>query len=265
MNKTIFKFDADTEVVKTGEGSYKTQISTDWNIAAPNGGYLLAIVGKAVQDATGYAQPLSVSATFHQPVQGGTATIEVLPVFQNRRLISVKAVLLQEGKELLSAMATFTIPQAFKGFSVPQEKPQVPAIDSCTTPTGIPFAFFRQIEMRVPEEQLTWTRGKTGGDLYFSGHFSFKDKRPLDSVSLLLFADASPPPVLRYTGPLAWVPTIEFSIQVRGEPQGDSIAFISRSRFVKNGLCETDIELYNSAGEILALGRQIALIKARNI
>ena len=83
----------------------------------------------------------------------------------------------------------------------------------------------------------------------------------MDSLAVLLFADATPPPILRKTGPLAWVPTIELSVQIRNIPEGNTLGFISKTHFTTNGLTETDIELWAEDGKIIALGRQLAFIK----
>ncbi|MFW9994304.1 MAG: hypothetical protein ACFFD4_19825 [Candidatus Odinarchaeota archaeon] len=137
----------------------------------------------------------------------------------------------------------------------------LPDPSTCIALAGSPFPFFGQVKLSVPPAQISWLNGDDRKETIFSGYFSFQDGRSLDGLAVLLLADASPPPILRYAGPLAWVPTIEMTVQVRSIPSGTRVGFVSSTNFVTNGLAETDIELWSEKGEIVALGRQLAFIK----
>ena len=155
----------------------------------------------------------------------------------------------------------FTQKDAFSGMTLVQKQPMLPDPSMCIELPDSPLSFFKQVRLSVPYDQLDWLQGIDGEETIFSGYFSFQDNRPMDSLAVLLFVDATPPPILRKTGLLAWVPTIEPTTQVRNIPTGSSLGFISKTCFTTNGLTETDVELWTEEGKISALGQQLAFIK----
>jgi hypothetical protein len=90
------------------------------------------------------------------------------------------------------------------------------------------------------------------------GWIRFKQPRRFDSPALLLAADAFPPPVLASQGMVAWVPTIEFSVSIRRNPQDEWLRDLFRTRFVSCGLLEEDGELWDAGDRLVAVSRQIA-------
>ncbi|MHA2296072.1 MAG: thioesterase family protein [Candidatus Hodarchaeales archaeon] len=256
-----YKFDRDVHVEREGDNRFAIEISSDWNIAAPHGGYLMAIAGNALLKTIDFKIPLSMTAYYHRPTSPGKAILLVDKVIENKRLVTAKIALLQDEIEIISFIGTFTRENAFKGLTVIQKKPLLPDPSTCIDLADSPFPFFDQVKLSVPPAQFSWLNGDSEKETVFSGYFSFQDDRPLDGLAVLLLSDASPPPILRHAGPLAWVPTIEMTVQVRSIPSGTRVGFLSSTSFVTNGLTETDIELWSEKGEIVAIGRQLAAIK----
>ena len=85
------------------------------------------------------------------------------------------------------------------------------------------------------------------------------DEQPIDAFGLLLASDAFAPAVFNTTLPVAWVPTLELTVHVRGVPAPGPLACVFRSRFVHGGLLEEDGELWDAAGRLVGLSRQLAL------
>lgn len=256
-----YRFDDDIALKQITQNRYAAEITSDYNIAAPNGGYLMAIAANALQQTSHFQIPLSLTATYHKPTSAGFAELVVKEVARNKRLRTALVSLIQNDVEVTTYIGTFTHETAFSGVSMVQTQPCLPALSDCHEITDIPLRFFDPVRVFLPENQLKWMRGEHGEEAVFTGYFGFRDDRPLDALSILLFADASPPPILRHTGPLAWVPTIELSVQVRSIPTGIRIGYRATTRFVTNGLTETDVELWSESGEIVALSRQLAVIK----
>ncbi len=258
-----YKFDHDLHVERTGENQFETEISSDWNIVAPNGGYLMAIAGKAITSLSDFQIPLSMTAYYHKPTFPGHAELIIDRVIRSKRTVTAKISLIQKNTVVISYTGMFTQKDAFSGMTLVQKQPILPDPSVCVEIPDSPLSFFKQVRLLVPRDQLDWLQGVEGKETVFSGYLSFQDNRPMDSLSVLLFVDATPPPILRKTGPLAWVPTIELTVQVRNIPTGNSLGFISKTRFTTNGLTETDIELWTEEGKIIALGRQLAIIKEK--
>ena len=256
-----YKLDNDLQVKRIGENRFEIDISSDWNIIAPNGGYLMAIAGKVISTLSDSQIPLSMTAYYHKPTSPGHAELIVDRIIQNKRTFTAKVSLIQKNAVVISYTGMFTPKNAFGGMTFVQKQPKLPDPSECIEIPRPSLAFFDQVKLLVPPNQLDWLQGVEGKETVFSGYFSFQDNRPLDSLAVLLFIDATPPPILRKTGPLAWVPTIELTVQVRNIPTGLTLGFISKTCFTTNGLTETDIELWTEDGTIIALGRQLAFIK----
>ncbi len=57
------KFANDTAVERVAENHYRGEICEGWHIGVvPNGGYVLAIAGRALRDTMPHKDPLSVNA-----------------------------------------------------------------------------------------------------------------------------------------------------------------------------------------------------------
>jgi acyl-CoA thioesterase len=90
------------------------------------------------------------------------------------------------------------------------------------------------------------------------GAVRFRDRRPLDVLSLAAIADSFPPPAFAWIEP-TWVPTLELTLHVRARPQGDWLRCSFRTRFLFGGLLEEDGELWDETGRLVALSRQLAM------
>ena len=82
-----------------------------------------------------------------------------------------------------------------------------------------------------------------------------------DLISLLMFADAMPPPIFTLHGPVGWVPTLDLSVQVRAHPAPGPVQVRSRSRYLTDGVVEEDGEYWDSEGKLVVLSRQTAKVR----
>jgi hypothetical protein len=81
-------------------------------------------------------------------------------------------------------------------------------------------------------------------------------------AALDLFADAFPPAMYRTQGPMRWVPTLTLTVHVRGRPRPGWLRCEFATRFLKSGLLEEDGLIWDEAGDLVALSRQLALVMA---
>ena len=59
---------------------------------------------------------------------------------------------------------------------------------------------------------------------------------------------------------MAWVPTIELTVHIRGVPAPGPLASTFRSRFIENGMLDEEGEMWDSSGALVAQSRQLALM-----
>src|ERR1700729_2867781 len=92
------EFDRDTAVVARPDepGGYDAVLSEGWTIvSAVNGGYLLAIVARALREVLPHRDPLTITAHYLTASQPGPAVVRAEPVRAGRTLSTGQASLFQ--------------------------------------------------------------------------------------------------------------------------------------------------------------------------
>jgi acyl-CoA thioesterase len=258
------EFDRDHAVSDTGHGRFETAVSDRWTAlgGVPNGGHLLGLCLNALNHGLPHPDPVAVSAHFLRPAAPGPAEVEVERVRAGRRFSTGEARLRQGGKELVRVLASYGDLGAADGrtetLAVP---PDLPPPGDCLDPLGgrgIPGV---TISERVHTRMATvpgWIRGTPGQDPTMRLWARFADGREPDTWALAAFVDYLPPVVfdLGATGSS----TIELSVHVRRRPAPGWLACVVSTRFVSDGLHEEDVEIWDSAGRLVAQSRQLALL-----
>lgn len=257
------QFDLDTSVTPVSPHRFSSEVSNRWDIMTfPNGGYLLALAARAIgQDSQ--LQPVTMTAHYLSPTEPGEAQIDTLPLKTGRRLQHWQASLRQDGKErlrILAAMGDFSLREGVNHDRNP--RPEVPGIEDCIA-LPFPFRFFEQIQLRLNPACTDWLNGNMSDQCQLEGWLQFSDNRPIDVWALLLLADSFPPPAFRHFGATGWVPTIELNVQIRRQPAAGTIYARFSSRSIIDGYLETDAELWDSNGDLVALSRQMALFRMK--
>ena len=72
--------------------------------------------------------------------------------------------------------------------------------------------------------------------------------------------DALPPPVFNIDIPTGWVPTVELTAHIRGIPAPGPLRCRFHTEIVQNGFMQEDGEVWDSAGQLVAQSRQLALV-----
>lgn len=247
---------------------YSGEIAPGWDIVGnANGGYLLAIVGRALEMATGRPDCITVTAHYLAPCPSGPIRVEVRPVRAGRRFATATAslVLTESGKEAVRVIATLGDLRTDPGGPTAMigERPDITPWEDCpvvSETTINEFAFIHgRLATRIDPRDSGFRAGEPSGLGVMRGWFEFKDGRPIDSTALLMAADTFPPPAFNLALPANWVPTVELTVHVRSVPTPGPLACFFRTRFVQNGLLEADGEIWDAAGVLVAQSRQLAL------
>lgn len=255
-------FDRDTAVTRVSDGHYRADISDRWNIqSVPNGGYVMAVAARALRDHLPHPDPFTITGHFFKPVLPGPVEIAVATLKTGKTLSYAEARLSQDGDERLRITAAFGDLAARSGLEHCGEPPvAVPPIEDCV-PAKIPLRFFQSVNAAFSPDTADWLRGEYAEDCELAGWTRFADGREPDALSLVLFADGFPPPVFRRTGPVAWVPTVELTVQVRNHPAPGPLRCRFRTRHVTGGFADEDGEIWDSQGRLVALSRQLETIR----
>jgi len=259
----VSRFTDATAVRPIGEGRFAANVHEGWDIGGnANGGYLLAIATRAMAEVVG-RPPLTVTAHYLRPAPAGPCEIDVSSVRFGRRLATAIATLSMDGKPTLQLLGSFAEQQP-GGPSKQMEDPiDLPPYDDCVeapAPTEGPLpALMQNIDLRLRPADGGFRIGQPSGRAEISGWFSLLDDEEVDAIALMLVADAFPPPVFNSGLSVAWVPTVELTVHVRGVPAPGPLRCSFRSRFIHDGLLDEEGEMWDSTGTLVCQSRQIAL------
>jgi hypothetical protein len=263
-------YDRATAVTES-DGGWSVELDGSWSIRGfMNGGYLLAAMTRAACTATSLPDPLAVTATFLSPPVSGPAEITVELAKKGRSSTVAEMVLHQDGRQHVRATAVLGDLDGLTGPTLALPSPSIPALEDCVSiadgpgPSGTgPPEIFRHFDVRVAPGPSWLDGGRpkvSAGEARIEGWTRFADGRQPDTTSLVLFADAFPPAVFDLF-PASWVPTLQYSVYVRARPRPGWLQGTFRTRSVVGGLLEEDGELFDGAGRLVALSRQLALLR----
>ncbi len=248
------------------------RVEEGWDIAGnANGGYLLAIAGRAMSLATGRPDPVTVTGHYLSPGKPGDAVVDTTVVRSGRRLATVSGLLSVDGRPVLSALGTFGDLDADKASdtSPPSPElvvggpPELPTPDDCLAlePGDLfPPPFMGKVEMRLHPDDARFLDKKPTGDPRIRGWFRLRDDEPVTTLALLCAVDAFPPTIFNADLPIAWTPTVELTAHVRAVPAPGWLACRFSTRFVTAGFLEADGEIWDTTGQLVAQSRQLALV-----
>ncbi|QRP43467.1 thioesterase family protein [Amycolatopsis sp. FDAARGOS 1241] len=264
MSTTTFA--AVSAVKRRSPNGFDADISPQWTIGGkPNGGYLLALVGRAAVADREHADVLAASAHYLRSPDPGPAEVEVETLRTGRAASQVRGRLRQDGKTCVEAL--FTVGTLVPGAAHWQDGlPAAPlAADATfrvpsTTPVGVPVAIMDEIDVRFDAESArVFTAGPSGhGEL--RGTLTLPGGEPFAPVSLLFAVDAFPPATFDIA-PTGWVPTLELTVYVRARPAPGPLRVLHRAHLITDSRADESCHVWDSAGTLVAQATQLAGIR----
>lgn len=267
---TDSEFDRDTSVTLREPGVYDIDLSDGWTIlSAVNGGYLLAIVARALRDALPHPDPFTVTAHYLTPSQPGPAVIRTEAVRTGRTLATGQASLFQyaaDGTEVerVRVLAAYgDLDSLGDDVRTSVKPPTLPPPEQCLGTEDGPAAFpddsgfTERVVIRLDPATAGWAVGAPSGKGEIRGWFSLADAREPDPLSLLLTVDAFPPTAFDL-GLMGWTPTVELTTHVRARPAPGPLRVLITTRNLAGGYLEEDTEIWDTADRLVAQSRQLA-------
>jgi len=261
-------FSAVTAVMAAGNGTYTGDISADWTIGGkPNGGYLLAMLGRAATAEVAHDHVLAISAHYLTSPEPGPVTIETEVLRSGRSASQVRVRALQQGKPCIEALATIgTLDPDVKAYwdgGLPALEP----LDRSNgvrvegfSPTGLPIAMMSQVDLRLDPSSLGFASGQPDGTGELHGWLQLLGDETFDPFSLVFAVDAFPPATfnVELTG---WVPTLELTVYVRALPAPGPVRVLQKAQLVDGGRVDEACFVWDSTGRLVAQGTQLAGIR----
>ncbi|GAB2951567.1 thioesterase family protein [Streptomyces pseudoechinosporeus] len=267
------EFDRDTAVTPRTPGVYDIDLSAGWTIInAVNGGYLLAVLGRALADALPHGDPFTVSAHYLTASEPGPAVVRTDVVRTGRTLSTGQASLFQhddEGREIerIRVLASYgDLDQLPDDVRTSAKPPAIPPLDQCSGPADAPApvpgssAITDRLMLKLDPSTLGWALGSPSGKGEMRAWFGLADGRDADPFSLLLAVDALPPTAFEL-GLSGWVPTVELTVHIRCRPAPGPLRISITTRNLAGGFLEEDAEVWDSADRLVAQSRQLARVR----
>jgi hypothetical protein len=267
MPETTFS-DA-TAITADGPGRFRADIHPNWTIERrPNGGYLLAMLGRAATTVGGHPHVLAASVHYLAAPSPGAVTVcaEVLRV--GRRTTQLRAWMSQNHKPVVEALLT-------TGTLDPVQKPlwdkgildsptaewgqcvRLPAI----TPDGMALPILAEVDLRLDPAVLGFATGRPSGAGELRGWLELPGE-DFDPISLLYAGDSFPPATfeIQMSG---WVPTVELTVYVRAIPAPGPVRVLQRAQLIANDWVDEACYVWDSRGRLVAQATQLAGIRMR--
>ena len=259
-------FDDDIALAPAGEGSWRSEIAAGWETPrGPLGGYVMAIVLRAMEEAVADERRTARSATMHFLRAPGAGPVDVSATVERagRSLTSVSGRLEQDGKVVGLALGAWSVPW------------ESPLLDDWPMPDVEPPEGRRPVGDEFPREGPPAFTGKMSmqqrfGDRLWSGSehaevggwLGLVEERPLDAAAIAVLADAWFPAPWTRLRALAPAPTIDLTVHFRAPlPLPDSLLLGRfRSRLTRDGFFDEDGELWAPDGTLVAQSRQLGLL-----
>jgi acyl-CoA thioesterase len=263
----VSSFDADTALARVAENVFTGEISPRWSVQrGPNGGYLAALMLRALQTAAGGGRdPRSLTLHYLAPPDSGPCEVSVTIERAGRTMSTVSARLNQGGRLCVLALAVFARPRA--GLEIVEARmPHAPSPDEATPiALGAGPGFWNNYEVRQAFGAAPFS-GSAG--MRSGGWLRLREPRPADTLFLAALTDAWFPQVFtRLTAPIP-APTIDLTIHFRAHlplanarPDNWYLLAVS-TRLATEGFFEEDAEVWSHDGCLLAQSRQLALASA---
>ncbi len=253
---------------RTPAGAFDVEIDPNWTIAGkPNGGYLLAMLGRAATEAGPHEDVLAAGAHYLRAPDPGPAVVEATLLRAGRSASHISARLIQDGNLCVEALITTAKldldGEPYWQAGLPQS--DGPAYEECERlvprlPHGAPVPIMEQIEIRLDHDSTGFTRNAPSGRGELRGWLSLPRSEPFDPVSLLFAVDAFPPATfdVEMSG---WVPTFELTAYVRALPSPGPVRVLQRAHLIDGQRVDEACFVWDGRGRLVAQATQLAGIR----
>ena len=280
VGSTPFERQTSIEAVPGRPGSYRAEVTGDWNAPVlPQGGILAAIAARAMTAALSDTEKSlrSITTVFAAQVPPGPVEIDVSVLRRGKAMSQATATLRSVGSE-----AGHTSVAVFGGVRpgyvfTDLVAPDVPGPLQCRSfrdppPEGAPdrpfrtATFWENVEARwamghwwweewVPttSEQAKWVRFDEP---------PFTDDRVLDPLALVALCDTMPAAVGERMGPgqAMWMaPSADLTVHLLGEATSEWLLAHGRARSAGDGYASLELALWDPATGLVAYGTQMML------
>ena len=272
MSAASLPHELDRAVATTldADGSRRLELTTEWNTpnGTANGGYVLAVLARAVLDHGGEVAPdhpdlLSVSVNYLKPPSPGPAQVLVETVRIGRRISVHQASLVQGGTTVALGVVTLHdwdapgVDAAYSGLPAPQLPDPDDCLDLTTLVPAGTVPIIDRYDARGPEAP-GWLQGAPTGHPEATLWARPKDGRRIDALATAALVDGYPPVTAELD--LLASATVQLTVHLRRRPDTAWLLMRISTRHVEGGFHDEDVDVWDEEGRLVAQSRQLAIL-----
>jgi acyl-coenzyme A thioesterase PaaI-like protein len=256
------------QVTPAGPGRFEATVDPQWTIAdKPNGGYLLALLGRAARSVSAHPHPIAASAHYLRSPVPGPVSIEAQLTRAGRSVSQVRATMSQDGAPCVDALVTTARldPAAEPAWDRGLPGSGQLAYEQCVpltprTPDGGRAAILEQISVRLEPGSSGFMTGAPSGRGELRGWLALPGGEAFDPTALLFAVDAFPPATFEIEAS-GWVPTLELTAYVRAIPEPGPLRVLQQARLVDGQRVDESCFVWDVGGRLVVQGTQLAGIR----
>lgn len=262
------RFAAVTTVTPAGDGTFTAEVSPEWTIGGkPNGGYLLAMIGKAAAASGPHPHVIAASAHYMRPPEPGPVVIVSEVLRAGRSASQLRMRLVQGEQPCVEALITTSelTPGAAPYWDRGAPGPGSATFEQCerlmTPPRdGMRVAIMEHVDVRFEPGCAGYMRGEPTGSGELRGWLALPGGDDFDPDSLVFAVDGYPPATfdIEYAG---WVPTLELTAYVRALPVPGPVRVLQRAQLIDSRRVDEACFIWDASGRLVAQGTQLAGIR----
>lgn len=260
-------FEKASAVERIDDGLFRAEVDPRWwVIRGPHGGYMTAIILRALTEIVGEpGRPVRSFSTHFvsAPKEGAPVEIETRLERSGRSITHTSARLTQDGQVMATSLAAFSVPWSGMGYDLAPAPEMASPEDCFKVPAGgVAPRFLENFDMRwgIGDAPYSGSKKATVG-----GYLRFEEPQIVDAPAAACMLDAWAPVILPMATEPVVAPTIDLTMHFRspfplaGVRHDDFFRFRLSSKLGRDGFFEEDGELWGPDGSLVAQCRQLAI------
>ena len=266
------QFQAALDLTKVSDNIFSFRPDSRYFVGnTPHGGYLLALMNKAMVQALPHSSAINSNVYYLDRTEPEPAELHV-EVLKTSRGSSMGQVKLIQNKKITclysSLCSDFEYMKGYSGLSTPlppiinavkQDDFKVMSYESLGS--GSTPSFIKQLNMSVHPDHAWWDRdiSSDAAEARCSAYLELEGG-VADTFVLSYLADILPPVVQNKFGSLGWIPTLTLTCNIRQLPKTNLLFIDGHAKDISNGYFEQDCWIWDMDGNLVATSRQLAKI-----
>ena len=237
----------------------------------PHGGYLMAIMHKALVTCLPHSTAISSSVQYLERIEAKTIQINIDILKISRGSSSGIVKLTQDNKVCAVFIGTCSDFEHMKGFDgLPSSLPEIfndfseesyVKLNYDKISKGFTPSFIQQLKCKVHPDHAWWDRDTDNkyAEARCSAYLEMEGGLP-DQFCLSFYSDILPPVVSNKYGALGWIPTITLTTHIRQMPTTNILYADFKATDINKGYFEQDCNIWDLNNNLVASSRQLTRI-----